>query len=66
MIPTWTGKLVGEMHLHQITVTDLARKLGLSREFVSRVINGRYGLKDAEERFTAALNELIKERKHES
>lgn len=62
MIPAWTGKLVGKMHIHQITVTDLAAKLGISREFVSRVINGSRDLANAQERFNAALDELIKEK----
>ena len=36
----WTVDLVGQMHKHKITKSQLADELGMSREYVSMVING--------------------------
>lgn len=57
----WTGELVGLMHLHRITATELADKLGISKQYLSMVLNGHREPPDAEQRFRAALDELIAE-----
>lgn len=58
----WTGNLVGRMHNSRISNRELADKLGVSNKWVSMVLNGHRSPKDAEQRFNAALDELIKER----
>ena len=55
----WTGNLVGLMHDHKITKTQLADHMGLSREYVSMVLNEHRVPADAEERFTQAVKALI-------
>ena len=55
----WTGDLVGQMHKHKITKGQLAEKMGLSREYVSMVLNGHRDPAGAEEKFRTALAELI-------
>lgn len=55
----WTGNLVGLMHDHKITKTQLADHMGLSREYVSMVLNEHRVPADAEERFTQAVSELV-------
>lgn len=57
----WTGELVGLMHLHRITATELADKLGISKQYLSMVLNGHREPPDAEQRFRAGLDELIAE-----
>ena len=57
----WTGNLVGLMHDHKITKTQLADHMGISREYVSMVLNEHRVPADAEERFTKAVNELVAE-----
>ena len=57
----WTGDLVGLMHNHRIGKADLADELGVTREYVSMVLNGHRNPDDAEARFRAAVNELIAE-----
>lgn len=64
MLDVWTGEVVGTMHIHGITVIQLAKKLGVSRGFVSNVLNGKKPLHGAEERFKAALMELIEEQEN--
>lgn len=58
----WTGNLVGRMHNSRISNRELADKLGVSNKWVSMVLNGHRSPKDAEQRFNAALDELIKEK----
>lgn len=55
----WTGNLVGLMHDHKITKTQLAEELGVSREYVSMVLNEHRTPVDAESRFTAAVTSII-------
>lgn len=58
----WTGRILGEMHLYGITAQQLAERIGIHPKYFSAVINGRRTPKDAEARFTAALEALIKEK----
>ena len=55
----WTGNLVGLMHDNKISKTQLAEKLGVTREYVSMVLNGHREPAGAEDKFRAAVNELI-------
>lgn len=58
----WTGELIGKMHNAKVSQSDLASKLGITNRYVCMVLNGKRSPKDAEQRFTAALDEIIKER----
>ena len=58
----WTGNLVDRMHNNRISNRELADKLSVSNKWVSMVLNGHRSPKDAEQRFNAALDALIKEK----
>lgn len=58
----WTGNLVGLMHDHKISKTDLAAELGVSREYVSMVLNEHKKPNGAKERFEDAANRLIEKK----
>lgn len=58
MPDAWTGLLVGKMHNKKITYGMLASRLGVTKGYVSMVLNGARKPANAEERFTAALDEL--------
>ena len=58
----WTGDLVGLMHNHKISKADLADELGVTREYVSMVLNGHREPAGAQERFDAAVNRLIQKK----
>lgn len=58
----WTGDMVGKMHNNKITLTQVAEKLGVTKAYVCMVLNGHRNPKGAEQRFMAALDELIKEK----
>ena len=61
MLAQWTADLVGQMHKHKVSKTQLADHMGVTREYVSMVLNGHREPADAETRFRAALDELIAE-----
>ena len=58
----WTGNLVGLMHDHKITKTMLAEELGVSREYVSMILNEHREPAGAECLFLDAVHSLIKKR----
>lgn len=55
----WTCDLVGQMHKEKVTKTQLAEELGVTREYVSMVLNGHREPADAKNRFEGALNRII-------
>lgn len=55
----WTGDLVGLMHTHKISQKKLAEHIGVTREYVNMVLNGRREPEGAEEKFTAAVEEIV-------
>lgn len=55
----WTAELIGKMHLNGVKRKELASKLGLNEKYVIMVLNGKREPLNAEERFNAALDELI-------
>ena len=65
MLAQWTGDIVGQMHKHKVTKTQLATEMGVTREYVSMVLNGHREPVGAETKFSAALNRII-ERKTDS
>ena len=54
----WTGEIVGKMHLARITQTALAAHMGVTREYVTNILNGKRNPKGAEARFRAAVDAL--------
>lgn len=59
----WTGDVVGRMHTHRIKMDELAAALGWHPKYLSLVINGHRQPLAAEAKVTAALNQIIAERK---
>ncbi len=60
MIPKWTGIVVKEMHLNDITINELASHMGYDRSYVSRILHGKVTPKGAEEQFRLAVKDLAK------
>lgn len=55
----WTGDLVGLMHTHGITFTDLADEMGVTNRYISAILNSHKEPAGIEERVRAAVNKLI-------
>ena len=60
MIPKWTGDVVRLMHIYGITSGELAKHLGCSKTWVSKVLNGKAKPAGAREEFKGAVEELVK------
>ena len=58
----WIAVVVGKMHVNKITQSELAKKIGIRRDYLNKILNGFDVPANAEERITKALDELIAER----
>lgn len=65
MLAQWIGDLVGQMHNNKISKTQLAEHMGVSREYVSMVLNGHREPAGAKDRFHAAVGEIIERKQQE-
>ena len=59
-IDKWTGRLIGKMHNNCVTNDDIAAELGVTKSYVSMVLNCRRKPPNARERFETAVDEIIK------
>lgn len=62
MLAQWIGELVGQMHNNKISKSQLAKHMGVSREYVSMVLNGHRAPAGAKDRFYSAVAEIIAEK----
>lgn len=58
----WTGDLVGRMHNARVTANDLSEELGVSKGYISMVLNGARVPKDAETKFNEAFQRILERR----
>lgn len=61
----WTGRLVGAMHNEKITYDDLAAEMGVTKSYVSMILNGSRKPEGIRERMEAAYRAAL-QRKRES
>lgn len=62
MLAKWTGDVVGALHVNNIEIRELAKKIGWAPEYLGKILNGKREPKNAEEKIKSALEELIKEK----
>ena len=62
MSAQWIPQIIGKMHTNRIKQVELARRMGLTPEYVCMVFSGRRNPIGAKEKFNAALDELIREK----
>lgn len=55
--------MVGKMHNERIRVEDIASELGLTKAYVSMILNGKRNPPGAKVRLEQALDTIIKKRK---
>ena len=63
----WTAEVVGTMHKYRIHTTDLSKKCGYHKTYLSTVLNGNKKLsplavENIKQRIMYALDELVAER----
>ena len=62
MSQQWTGHIVGLLHMHRITQSELAAELGITAQYVSMVLNGKKSSKGIDERMQAAIQAIVERR----
>lgn len=65
MLAQWIGEIVGQMHSSKVSKAQLAEHMGVSREYVSMILNGHRCPAGAEERLRSAVRELVEKNKEE-
>lgn len=63
MLAQWIGDFVGRMHRHRVTITQVAQEMGVTREYLSAIMNGHREPKGIENRLNDALDSIIEKRK---
>lgn len=58
----WTIKATGLMHYNKISNIDISKKLGVTAEYVSMLLNGKKKPANVETRIMTAIDEIIRER----
>lgn len=58
----WTIKAAGLMHYNKISNIDVSKKLGVTTEYVSMLLNGKKKPANAETRIMTAISDIIRER----
>lgn len=61
-IEEWMLNIFTKMKQYGIRQSDIADKLGVSRETINRALNGDNSMANAENRIQTALDEIIAER----
>jgi hypothetical protein len=59
MREAWTGRLVGKMHVHEITSNDLAKETGKCKAYVSMMLSGKRNPPGGRELLEQAVERLI-------
>lgn len=56
----WTGNLIGKMHNNRVTYDDVAAELGVTKCYVSMILNGRRKPQNIQQRMEGAVNAIIR------
>lgn len=59
MPEAWTGNLIGKMHNKGITYDDLAEEMGVTKSYISMILNGKRKPPGIRGRMDAAVNNVI-------
>lgn len=63
MRPEWTGDVIGKLHVHGLSIKELAESMGYSYEYLSVILNGKREPTGIREKVEDAVNKLIEQRK---
>lgn len=58
----WTGRVIGELHVHGIRQRELAAAAGITNAYCGMILNGKRNPKGGRERIEQALASLLKNR----
>ena len=58
----WIANAVGKMYVNKVSQTDIAKKMGVTNDYIWMILNGKKSPKNAEARITTAISDIIRER----
>ena len=58
----WIAEAVGTMHIKGIKQDEVARVMGVRRNYLNKILNGRNKPANAESRIMTAIDDIIRER----
>lgn len=61
----WIANAVGEMHVNGIKQEDVARVMGVRRDYLNKILNGKKNPANAEARIMTAISDIIRERERQ-
>lgn len=59
----WTGRLVGKMHNERITYDELAAELGVTKPYISMILNGKRNPDGIRVRMERAVDRLVQRKR---
>lgn len=62
----WTGRLIGRMHNNEVTLEQLAERLGWTKSYCSMILNSKRKPRGIREKMETAVSELIKEKENKT
>ena len=61
----WTGQLIGKMHNNCVSNDDMAAELGVTKAYISMILNGKRKPPNIRQRMEDALTNILERRKTE-
>lgn len=62
MLAQWIGDFIGRMHCNRVKITQIAQEMGVTREYLSMILNGHREPLGIEKRMNEALDSIIEKR----
>ena len=59
----WTGRLIGRLHNERVTYEELAKEMGVTKSYISMILNGARKPEGVRERMEAALATIIEQKR---
>jgi plasmid maintenance system antidote protein VapI len=58
----WTGRLIGRMHNAGVSANELAEHMGVTKTYISMILNCKRKPKDAQKKLETAFSEILEKR----
>lgn len=58
----WTGELIGKMHNNRVNYDEVAAEMGVTKAYISMILNGSRNPEGAQQRMEAAVDAIIARR----
>lgn len=64
MPEAWTGELIGKMHNKNVTYDELAEEMGVTKAYISMILNGKRKPPGIKNRMKCALDAIIQRKSY--